>query len=94
MTTGTIVRVVALVLSLVNQVLVAFDMSPINVGSAELEMYISTGITVLLALVAMWKNNSFTAGAQAADRVKEAIADGVLTPEEIDELIAATKNQK
>jgi len=93
MTTGTIVRVVALILALVNQALVAVGMSPIPVESAELEMIISTIATILIAIYAAWKNNSFTAGAQAADRVKDAIKDGVLTPEELDELIAATRAQ-
>lgn len=93
MTTGTIVRVVALILALVNQALVAVGMNPIPVESAELEMIISTIATILIAIYAAWKNNSFTAGAQAADRVKDAIKDGVLTPEELDELIAATRAQ-
>lgn len=91
MTTGTIVRVVALLLALVNQGLVAFGYSPLPVDDATLEAVLSTGLTVFFALIAMWKNNSFTAAAQVADKVKDALKDGVISPEEIDELIAATK---
>lgn len=91
MTTGTIVRVLALVLALINQGLVAFGCSPLPIDDATLEAVLSTGLTVVFALLAMWKNNSFTAAAQVADKVKDALKDGVISPEEIDELIAATK---
>lgn len=91
MTTGTIVRVLALVLALINQGLVAFGYSPLPIDDAILEAVLSTGLTVVFALLAMWKNNSFTAAAQVADKVKDALKDGVISPEEIDELIAATK---
>lgn len=92
-TTGTIVRVIALVLALVNQGLVAIGYSPIPVDDVQLEAIISTVLTVVVACWTAWKNNSFTAGAQAADKVKDAIKDGILAPEEIDELIAATRAQ-
>lgn len=91
MTTGTIVRVLALVLALINQGLTAFGYSPLPIDDATLEAVLSTGLTVVFALLAMWKNNSFTAAAQVADKVKDALKDGVISPEEIDELIAATK---
>lgn len=93
MTTGTIVRVIALLLALVNQWLVSFGYSPIPVDSEQLEMILSTGFTFVIAIWAAWKNNSVTAGAKAADKVKDAIKDGVLSPEEVDELIAATRAQ-
>ena len=92
-TTGTIVRVLALVLALVNQALVAFGYSPLPIDDSVLEAVVSTGLVAVFAIWSMWKNNSFTAAAQAADRVKDAIKDGTITPEELDELIASTRAQ-
>lgn len=93
MTTGTIVRILALVLALVNQCLVAIGYSPLPIDDATLEAIVSTGLVVIFSVISAWKNNSFTAAAQTADKVKEAIKDGVLEPEEIDELIASTRAQ-
>jgi len=92
-TTGTIVRVLALVLALINQGLVAIGYSPLPIDDATLEAVVSTGLVVIFSVISAWRNNSFTAAAQAADKVKDCIKDGILTPEEIDELIAATRAQ-
>ena len=91
MTINTIVRMVALVLVLVNQGLTAMGMSPIPIDNAQLEEVIATLLTVVVAVWTAWKNNSISKGALAADKVKDAIKDGLLTPEEIDELIASVK---
>lgn len=91
MTINTIVRMVALVLVLANQGLTAMGMSPIPVDNAQLEEIIATLLTVVVAVWTAWKNNSISKGALAADKVKDAIKDGWLTPEEIDELIASAK---
>lgn len=91
MTINTMVRMVALVLVLVNQGLVAVGLSPIPVDNVELEEIISTVLTVVVAVWAAWKNNSFSKGALAADKVKEAIKDGLITPEEIDGLVNSVR---
>ncbi len=94
MAISTIVRVACLLLALVNQGLVSMGLSPIPVENEELEMIISTVITAIFAIWAMWKNNSFTAAAKASDRCLEALRDGTITAEELDELIAATRAQE
>ncbi|MBE6792345.1 MAG: phage holin [Ruminococcaceae bacterium] len=67
MTKGTVIRTVLLVLALVNQVLAAFGLSPLPLENETVTTLISLGFTVVTALVAWWKNNSFTQKAQAAD---------------------------
>ena len=69
MAVSTIVRVLCLLLALVNQGLTAAGLGVLPINEAELEMIVSTLITAVFAIVAGWKNNSFTAAAKAGDKV-------------------------
>lgn len=64
---ATIARTAALVLALVNQVLSATGHPVLPIESAELEQLVSTGATVITALIGWWYNNSFTPEAIKAD---------------------------
>ncbi len=75
MTKGTIVRTVLLVLALVNQLLTAFGVSPLPLENETVTTLISLGFTTVTALVAWWKNNSFTKEAQAADEYLHALRE-------------------
>ena len=66
-TTGTIVRTVILAVALINQILVASGHSVIPIPDEDWENLITTGATVITALIAWWKNNSFTNAAKAGD---------------------------
>lgn len=66
---GTIARTVVLVLALVNQVLSATGHNVINIADEDVNTLISTGFTIAAALVAWWKNNSFTKAARLGDAV-------------------------
>lgn len=65
---GTVARTAVLLLALTNQVLSAMGKPMLPIESAELEQLVSTGITTIAALVAWWKNNSFTQEALEADQ--------------------------
>lgn len=65
---ATIARTAALALALVNQVLSATGHSVLPIESEELEQLISTGATVVTALISWWYNNSFTSEAIEADK--------------------------
>lgn len=70
---STIARTAILALALVNQILSASGHAVIPIEDAQIETLVSTGFTVAAALVAWWKNNSFTAAALKGDEVmKEA----------------------
>lgn len=67
-TAGTIARTACLLLALLNQVLCAIGKSPLPIESETLNQLVTSGITVVAALIAWWKNNSFTKEAIAADK--------------------------
>lgn len=71
--TETIVRTVLLVMALINQLLSAFGHTVLPIEDAQVEVIISTTITVVMSMWAWWKNNSFTKAAIAADEVMEKI---------------------
>lgn len=64
---GTIARTACLLLALLNQVLCALGKSPLPIESETLNQLVTSSITVVVALIAWWKNNSFTKEAIAAD---------------------------
>lgn len=65
---GTIARTACLLLALLNQVLCALGKSPLPIESETLNQLVTSGITVVVSLIAWWKNNSFTKEAIAADK--------------------------
>ncbi len=66
--TGTIARTAVLLLALTNQVLSALGKPMLPIESQTVEQLITAGITTVAALVAWWRNNSFTAAAIQADK--------------------------
>lgn len=68
-TSGTVARTIILILALVNQLLTATGHSVINISDENINTLISTGFTIVTAIVAWWKNNSFTQSALKADEV-------------------------
>ena len=68
---GTITRTAVLLLALTNQFLSACGKPMLPIESATVEQLVTAGITTVAALIAWWKNNSFTQAAIAADEVYE-----------------------
>lgn len=68
---GTIARTACLLLALTNQVLSAMGKPVLPIESATVEQLVTTGITCVTALIAWWKNNSFTRAALEADKTFE-----------------------
>lgn len=65
---GTIVRTICLVLALINQVLVMSGHSVLPIEDAAVEAIVTNVATIVTAVTAWWKNNSFTQKAIAADK--------------------------
>ena len=65
---GTVARTTALLLALTNQLLSALGKPVLPIESETVEQLVTAGITSIAALVAWWKNNSFTAAALEADK--------------------------
>ena len=66
-TSGTIVRTVVLALALINQILTALGYNVIDISDETVNTLVSTIFTVVTAIIAFWKNNSFTKEAMKAD---------------------------
>ncbi len=64
---GTVIRTVLLLLALINQVLTVCGLSPLPFEDELVSELISLLFTAAAAIVAWWKNNSFTQAALAAD---------------------------
>ena len=65
---STLARTAALALALTNQVLSAVGKPMLPIESETVEQLVTAGITSIAALIAWWKNNSFTAAALEADK--------------------------
>jgi len=65
---GTIARTACLLLALANQMLSALGKPVLPIESATVEQLVTAGITTVTALIAWWKNNSFTPAALEADK--------------------------
>lgn len=64
---GTIARTIILALALTNQILTATGHNVINIAEEDVNTLISAIFTIVTAIVAWWKNNSFTQSALEAD---------------------------
>ena len=65
----TIIRTIALVLSIVNYILTSKGMNPLPFGETEAYEFISMIAMGAASIWAWWKNNSFTKEAIAADKI-------------------------
>ncbi|MCR0569355.1 phage holin [[Clostridium] innocuum] len=65
---GTIARTVCLFLALTNQTLVILGKGTINLADDTVYQLVTAAFTMISALAAWWKNNSFTKEAKAADK--------------------------
>lgn len=70
---GTIARTIILLLALINQCLSMAGASPLPIEDEQVETIITTAGTVIAAVWAWWKNNSFTQAALAGDALKDEI---------------------
>ena len=68
-TAGTIARTIVLLLALVNQCLSMAGIQVIPIADEDINTLVTTLWTVCAALVAWWKNNSFTKAARDGDAV-------------------------
>ena len=68
-TAGTIARTICLALALINQLMVVTGHSVIPIEDHAVETLITEAFTVAAALVAWWKNNSFTQEAIECDEL-------------------------
>lgn len=66
---GTVIRLIVLTLTLVNQTLTATGRNPLPISESALYEWLTLAATAAAALWAAWKNNSLTQAALAADEL-------------------------
>lgn len=69
----TIIRTICLAVALLNQLLSAMGKSPLPIKDEQVEVLVSYGLTVAMAVWNWWKNNSFTQAALAGDALMHAM---------------------
>lgn len=72
---GTIARTIILFLALLNQILGIFGVQAIPIEDEQINMIVTTLWTVIAAIIAWWKNNSFTQNAIKAEKYRKEISE-------------------
>ena len=72
----TIARTICLALALINQLLSVTGHAVLPIEDAEIEILVSTVISIVASIVAWWYNNSFTKAAIIGDNVMHDIKSG------------------
>lgn len=75
-TMSTILRTIVLLLVILNQVLTSIGKNPLPWSEEEMYQGLSAAATAVAALIAWWKNNSFTKEARAADQYMKSLKSG------------------
>ena len=75
-TPGTVVRTILLAVAIVNQILSFLGKPLIFINDDQLSELVALVFSIVTAVVAWWKNNSFTRAARAGDKVMHGIKNG------------------
>lgn len=73
---ATIVRTMVLFIVLINIILRAFGIHPIDISENDIATVIELSIEILAIVCAWWYNNSFTERARKADEFFKSLKDG------------------
>lgn len=84
---GTITRTLILVLTIINSFLAIFGKSPLPIDSETITQVVSFCFTTAAAIVAWYKNNSFSKEAIEADIMMHMLKKGADKSEEVEEVI-------
>ena len=66
-TKGTVVRTISIALVLLNILLKALGLHPVNVDETSLYSFVENIVSIGVIVLGFWKNNSFTLEAKNAD---------------------------
>lgn len=71
----TWVRLVVMILSIINHILVVMGKSPIPIDDQQVQQFVALGIDICVTLWVWWKNNSFTKCAIEGDKYKDKLKE-------------------
>lgn len=84
---STIARIGALLVALANQCLALFGRNVLPFTDNAVYQIITVVLTIVVAVISAWKNNDITHVARTAGRVFDALKDGKITEEEVENLL-------
>lgn len=82
---GTIIRSITLVLAMANQIIAIIGST--TFASSMWYQVASLVVTIITSLVSAWENNDWTYYAKLGTGVLDALEDGKITAEEVQELL-------
>lgn len=92
--TGTIVRTIVLAVAIINQILTACGVSPLPFDEETTTEFVSSVITVVVAVWTWWKNSSFTEGAIVADKVMRKVKSGEISCKNVEVFLDGESNAR
>ena len=72
----TVVRTIMLVITLLNDLLIFYDKSPLNIDENTVYQIITILSTIIVPIWTWWKNNSITKHAKKADEYLDRLKAG------------------
>lgn len=84
---STIARIGALLVALANQCLALFGQDLLPFTDNATYQIITIVATIAIAIYSAWKNNDITPVARTAGKVLDALKDGKITEDEVDNLL-------
>lgn len=88
-----IIRLVVLVLVLLNTVLALCGVTAVNVSDNTVYEIVSVSATIVVALWNAYKNNNFTTASKLAQSVLDALKDGSLSQDRVEEILKESKDK-
>ena len=87
----TVTGVLILLVALVNAVLQMFGFNTLPIENGEISEIVSTVFLIVTVLWNTWKNRNISTASQAAQQITDAIKNGEILVEDVNELINKCK---
>lgn len=84
---GLVARIIAIILVAINQILAAVGAIHTGASDDQIYMIVSSGVTIVTAGLAAWKNFNFSNAAVVAQKVLDAVKDGKITVDEVNNIL-------
>ena len=90
-TAETVTGVLILLVALINAVLQMFGINTLPIENGEISEIVSTVFLIITVLWNTWKNRNISTASQAAQQITDAIKNGEILVEDVNELINKCK---
>lgn len=84
---GILSEAIVGLLALYNLVAPQFELPNLVIGNGTVTSIVTAGVVIAIAVYNGWKNRNFTYAAKLAQMVLDAIKNGVLAPEVVEEML-------